>query len=317
MSPGKPVDFPTAPRKRYSGSTLVVSLCVLFLLIGFMGIGVFVGVQAYLQAELQKAADASVMVGASEMYASTGSNLPILDAAAGTTATNQTFQAVLKSSPALQGFNAAISAGPTVDQDERSIRLNVVGYIPTPFLTLAGIRQIDMQVEAKAQALKMQPTNMPGQNIYIRPSGSPTLDPSSAFQQTASNFPIVDRTGNDIYVEQGQNKKGYQVEACTATDCYQLGPGAVAVGGGSPWPTSDHNIVYGDILIDLSKVGVKKAASIKISDDGEYYSVVGDKKFIDLRNDDLVLGGISVFGYSALCPSNQPCQSVPLGYAKY
>jgi hypothetical protein len=195
--------------------------------------------------------------------------------------------------------------------------MNVRGYIPTPFLAMAGIRQIDMLVEAKAQALKLQPTSLPGQNIYIRPTGSPNLNPASAYQQTASNFPIVDRTGNDVYIQQGQNKKGYQVEACTATDCYQLGPSAVAVGGGSPHPGGDNNIVYGDILIDLDTAGVKKASSLKISDDGDFYSILNGKKYIDTKNDDLVINSISVFGYSALCPSNQACQSIPLGYARY
>ena len=108
-------------RKSYSGSTLVVTLSVLLLLIGFMGIGVFVGVQAYLQSELQKAADTSVMVGASEMFVSTGSSKPTLNAGAATSAATQTFQAILANSPALRGFNASISTGPIVNAADASV----------------------------------------------------------------------------------------------------------------------------------------------------------------------------------------------------
>lgn len=305
-------------KKAYRGSTLIVTLSVMLILIAFLGVGVFVGVQAYLQGELQKAANAAVMVGAAEMFQSTGGALPTRDTGRGESAARQTFDAIVQNSTSLRGFNARITGGPTVNAGDNSVRMNVAGSISTPFLATAGIKQIDMTVQAKAQSLQLRPTDLQGQGIYIRTTGWPTINTQSAFQRTVTNFPIVDRTGNDVYVKQGGVRKGYQVEACTESDCYDLGPGAVAVGGGNPWPQpANKSIVQGDVLIDLAKAGVKKATSIKISDDGRFYQIAGDHRYINTQNDDLAIESISIFGYSALCPTTQRCISAPLGYARY
>ncbi|MEB3285946.1 MAG: hypothetical protein VKJ04_00430 [Vampirovibrionales bacterium] len=304
-------------RKAYPGSTLIVTFMVLSLLIGFLGIAAFIGIQSYVQGELQKAANASVLVGAAAMYQSTGSNLPSANQARAIQATMDTANAIVSSS-SFQNFNIRVVSGPIIDPADNSVRLDLAGEIPTPFLALAGITSIEVNAQAKAQPLQLKPTELENQGVAVDTTGFPTIDPDSAFQRTVTNFPILDRTGNDIYIDQGDTQQGYQIEACTATDCYNLGPAAVTVGGGTPWPNmANKNIVRGSVLIDMARANVKKASSIKISDDGSYYTIEADgTRVIDANNNTLTLD-ISVLGHAGLCPADQPCTSTPMGYSKY
>lgn len=290
--------------RRERGSILIMTVILITILIGFMGISIYLGIQSYAQSELQKAATSAAMVGAASMYSSTGTAAPAKDVNAAITAANTTFNAIRNSSPALSAFYQTHSVVPGVND---TISVSATGQVDASFLSMVGINIIEVQADATARAVQYLIAD-PTRPIYILPQAG---NPSSYFTTTDKTFPIIDRQGNDIYIQQSVVSP-FSLEACSANSCYNLAPGATAATGG----TINGQWLSGNLLVDLNAAGVSKASMLKISDDGNYTSTINGATYLNTKPPGTRIDRISVFGYSSLCPNPTTCP-VPAGFSAY
>jgi len=289
--------------RRERGSILIMTVILISMIIGFMGVTLYLGIQSYAQSELQKAATSAAMVGASSMYTSTGTAAPTKNVNTALAAANTTFTAIRNSSPALQAFYQSHSITPGAND---TLSITVQGNINAGLLSFAGINQIEVQANATARAVQYLIAE-PSRPLYILPQAN---NPQSFFVTTAKTFPIIDRQGNDIYIEQSVVSP-FSLEACSANSCYNLAPGAVSSGG-----TINGQWLSGNLLIDMNAAGVSKASMLKVSDDGNYTSTINGTTYLNTKPPGTRIDRISVFGYSSLCPNANTCP-VPAGFSAY
>ncbi|MBY0402621.1 MAG: Tad domain-containing protein, partial [Cyanobacteria bacterium] len=145
-----------------SGSSLVFTIAFIVVLLGFLGLAIYTGLNSFTQSELQNAASTSALVGASSMYDGTVTDpnnlVPIKDAGRAKAAAQAVFDRIKSNSPILNRFTATLDPDPgtgitTRDSDD-SVQVNAKASIPTPFLSLIGVDTFQVTASARARYVK-------------------------------------------------------------------------------------------------------------------------------------------------------------------
>ena len=299
----------TRNRSRHHGANLLILAGVATMLIGFMGVSIYLGLQAYITSELQKAASTAAMVGASNYYSNqSATGKPVQNAVRAEGLARDTFRDIVESSKALKGFGAVIK-GVTTNSGNDSVTLSTEGNLPTPFLAPVGIKQISVVAHGTAKALRYEPTMFVGP-VSMMPDGT-----MPSMQRTIKlAFPLVDVAGNDLYVEQSAQSP-YVVEACNDSDCYDLVKGATNIGSGKTISSGGSRLLIGSAFIDLNKAGVNKATKLRFTHGNRfdtYYAGKGHS--IPLYPTAVTLDRVFIFGFAGNCPDANNCP-VPVGFA--
>ncbi|MBY0450966.1 MAG: hypothetical protein K2X01_10115 [Cyanobacteria bacterium] len=227
---------------KYSqGSALAITVVVFAVLLGFLGVSVYTGLNSFLQNELQKTTSSVAMAGASAMYDDLTSNVnpaPVRNDTAAVTATTNLFSYIVGNSPPLTAYGAAIQnpgAGGLIQADgsvEVASRLS----LSTPFFAPLGINNISVDARSRALPVKMQfgdgtVANAP---VEIDPKGVNTgLSNGTAMMQYFDlPYPVIDGPGVDLMVKSalnpanGNNVHGVIIEGCSGlgptASCYDL-----------------------------------------------------------------------------------------------
>lgn len=297
-------------RKRSRGANLAILAAVGAMLVGFMGISLYTGVQAFLQNDLQRVTTGAAMAGAAAYYSAVGpGGKPTPNPAGARTIATNAFNTAV-SNGSLNGFNAQIVNISNNDSTD-SITITSQGTLNTPFLAPIGISQIQANATATARALKYEPTIFTGP-VRIEPV-STQLESYSQTIQLA--FPMVDGPGNDLYVEQDASmQQGYIVEACNNTQCYSLVPGATPVGTSQILTVNGVQAIYGTAIIDLERAGVRKGDKLRFTHANNFDSYnSGALNPVPLVPTPLEIRRVFIFGYAGACADAQTC-SVPAGF---
>lgn len=284
------------------GSTLALTAVVLAMLLGFMGVAIYLGLQAYVQNELQKAATTATLAGAANYYQGfdTGGN-PVPDAGLASSTANAVFTTIVANSPALQFLGAS---GNVTGTGGGIVSMTAEGTLQTPLLSLININEITVEAEAHAISLMYSPTAATGSSIQLNPSDK------KEFTQNL-DFPLLGGLRfNELKVEQqGSSWKGWAVTAGSGGTWMNLMNGATALSGDT---TCRSNIIYGSAVFDLDAVGVNKAGSLRFVDDLIWDSRMGGcgNQYIDSTDNYLL--SVEMLGYSAACPTRGNCPT-PMG----
>ncbi|MGE0200963.1 MAG: hypothetical protein AB7P76_08350 [Candidatus Melainabacteria bacterium] len=304
-------DFRTIRRRNAQrGSNLIFLVVFGAMMLGFLGAVIFLGMQAYGQNELQKAANTAAMAGARLYFSGfNAAGTPQMSGIAAQEAGN-VFDALVAQSPILSLMTPTRVV--TMGTFDQSITVAVTGVMPTPVLSAVGINQVNLTVTSRARSLMYQPTAAIG---VIGIAGGGTANSQVTINL---DFPLLamDNPGSyEMKVEQLGVVKGYGVEACSGKTCYSLENGASQLWPGDARPPAGVN--YGTTVFDLTGI-VGKANALRFTDDGiwDSFSIDGSRHFLDSRQ--TVIDRVSIIGYAALCPGNPGanCSSVvPKGFA--
>ena len=297
---------------RHSGANLAILAGLSIMLIGFLGVSVFVGLQVYMQGEISKAAQTAALTGASVYYskANAATGRPEPDSAKAIQVAEDTFKAIVANSGALKGFGLTLTGPPTANDSNDSITVQARGAFATSFLAPVGIKQIEITESGTARALKYEPTQQLGP-ISILPT---TGNVGSGSRMLNLVFPIVDGPGTELYVEQAGSKMAYIVEACNDTRCYDLTHVAKTVSGkkitskGSP-------AVYGTCTFDFTDAKVNKASKLRFVHAMNFAQQFGNSSSkLSLQPAPLLINRVMIFGYAGTCPDKNRCP-IPAGFA--
>lgn len=284
---------------RAKGSSLIFMVAFLVVLLGFLGMAIYTGLNAYVQNELQSAVNTSSMVGASAFYDGDVPNAglnprPKKDQNRATQAATATFNRIIAASDMLTNLNAQISAV-TPNPVDDSVRVEASATIPTPFLSLMGVDSFQVSATGKARYVKFTMAN-PG----TLPGGFPGAQVIRIPNAGTLQYPVVDGPGPDLKINFGANPKhGFMIEACTnsasaaGAPCTDISPTAVGVdilaGDRVVYRSYPHNagpsprqrrVLYGNMVLDLGATNgtfnygpnatnyARKASFLKIIDDG-------------------------------------------------
>jgi hypothetical protein len=287
-------------------------LCVVgLLIIGFLGVSIYSGLQAFMESDLQRISMNAAMVGASQYYSSPSGSAtaPTPDSANAIATATQTFNA-LASNSSLNGFSPTIVSVTNNDSND-SITVASKAVIPTGFMSPIGISEIEVNATSTARALKYEPTVFVGP-IKILPDGT-TLD---SYSQTVTlAFPLVDGPGNDLYVEQDSvDQQGYIIEACNDSECYDVTSAATPVGTSQLLTVNGTQVICGTAMIDIGKVGVRKASKIRFTHNNQFDSYnKGALNPAPTVPTPLVIKRLMLFGYAGTCVDSTNC-GVPAGF---
>jgi hypothetical protein len=286
------------------------------MLIGFMGIAVFTGLQGYLEGDLQRVSMNAALAGASAYYGAsdaTGRPIPNISLAKDTAKT--TFNTIMNNS-SLKGFGATIQ-NITNNSDDDSITVQSTASLTTPLLAPIGITLIETHASATARAVRYEPTLfIQDQSLSLSPQAGNIASYSKILDLT---FPLTDGPGNDLYIEQDPGRQqGYVAEACNQQQCYDLVPAAQTVGSSHKEIVNGVQVIYGTAIFDLAKVGVRKASKIRITHANpnpfNYYNA-GDGPYLlpaTARNAPFI-SRIMLFGYASACVKQGVCP-IPAGF---
>ncbi len=313
----------------------MITLVVFVVLIGFLGVAVYSGLNAFLQAELQRVTSAAVMLGASSLYDDThaASNAPQVNTAQALSATTQTFINIVGQSRPLTGYSATADT-PVYDPADDRIHVQSRLQVPTPLFVPLGITQLTIDARADARYVKMVLENPVNLNTQTGPW----------FQEITLDYPVIDGPGADIYIRQPPTSAGgfhgLIFEACSATRCYDITRAvrfennqglALDVVFDNP-PATPHNqrrVAYaGGYYIDLNAVNaargyninkpvqfdVLKATKLRIIDDGifDQYNPTTGRRSLELQPSSTQVSRIEVYHQAVVCPSSGPCP-IPAG----
>jgi hypothetical protein len=301
------------PRRRKSqpGANLAI-LCMLgVLILGFVGICMYGGMQAYVEGDLQKAAMNSAMAGAAAYYSkvdASGSPTPNADMAKNV-ATNA-FNATVKST-SLNGFNVTLN-GVTNNDSNDSVTVDAKATIGLPFLSMVGVQQLEVTSVATAGALRYEPTLTTGPISILPVAGN--INSYSSTMKLA--FPLVDGPGTDLYVEQdAAMQQPYIVEACNDTSCYNVVSGATAVGTSQILTLPDGTLaIVGTAAIDLVRAGVHKASSLRFTHGNVFDTwTSGVQNPPPTTATPTVVRRVILFGYASACADKDTCY-LPAGF---
>jgi hypothetical protein len=311
--------------KKEKGSILVFTVAFIVVLLGFLGMAIYTGMNAYVQNELQNATSTAAMVGAAAMYDTnygTISNnnpgsFPSKNTANAETAARAVFGKIVAQSPILAASRMNGRLDPagavTVNAGDDSIQVNSIATIPTPFLSLMGVDSFQITANARSGYVK---------NMFRNPI---QLGGGSVRVATINlQHPMLDGPGPDLKITNaaGAPMRGYMVEACSANSCVDLTSQAVTLNGGvvaqRDFMGQVRTVAYGNTIIDLEAAGVRKATSIRIIDDG-----IPDRYDLAPTNQIVVeseaapgsnIAGVEIFHHSTLCPAGStiPCQNSQL-----
>lgn len=301
-------------RARCKGANLALLCGVAVLLIGFMGICIYTGLQAFVEADLQRTTMNAAMAGASRYYSGTGtSGKPTPNAGEATSYARSTFEGMVGSA-SLSGFDASIVSVNNNDAND-SITIASRAKMNTSLLTPIGISQIEINATATARAIKYEPTAFTGP-IKIEPDGQTEASYSKVLDLA---FPLVDGEGTDLYVEQpAEAQQGYVVEACNEQTCYSIVDAATPVGTSQVLASATgERLLYGTATFDLSKVGINKATRLRFTHgndfDGGYYNMGAATEY-DTTPLPLTIQRVMIFNHASACVDSDNC-SIPAGFA--
>lgn len=297
-------------RRKHRGANLAILCAMAVMIIGFMGISIYTGLQAFIEGDLQRASMNAAMAGAAAYYGKTdGSGKPTPDSGGAQGIATSTFNAIASNS-SLGGFNATATASSNDNND--SITITAKAGIATPLLAPLGINTIETNAKSTARALKYEPTQFTG-TLRIQPVDGNIGSYSRVIQLA---FPLVDGPGTDIYVEQdAAMQQGYVLEACNNTECYNLTPGATKVGSSQILTVNGMPVVYGTATFDMAKAGVRKASKLRITHANQFdYYNAGAGPTPTPAGTPLSIRRIFLFGYAGACVSDQNCP-VPAGFS--
>src|SRR6478609_2958909 len=118
-------------RRRQSGANLAL-LCLLgAVIVGFVGVCIYGGMQAYVEGDLQKAAMGAAMAGASAYYGKTDAQgSPTPDSAGAMSIATTAFNAAVSNS-SLKGFNVTLNGVTNKDSND-SITVDAKATIGLP-----------------------------------------------------------------------------------------------------------------------------------------------------------------------------------------
>ncbi len=288
------------------GIALPFSVVFMVALIGFAGVAIFTGLQAYFMGELQKTATTAAMAGAAAYYSEVGGDgRPAPNPGKATQYATEAFNNIKNASGALTNYKTELVSVSTNDSTD-SVTVNLTGEVPTPFLALVGLSSIKMSASGTAAAMKHVPTNFTGPIVITPPT---TMDTTLELV-----FPLVDGPGTDLYVEQIQ-QRGYTVLACNDSECYDLIKGATPFGDSRIVNRNGVEYIYGTAFIDLEKAGVRKASKLKFVDDGVYNALIGGDQYIDTQPVPTIISRVMLFGFAGACPKADYC-SPPHGFER-
>jgi hypothetical protein len=312
--------------KKEKGSILVFTVAFIVVLLGFLGMAIYTGMNAYVQNELQNATSTAAMVGAAAMYDTnygTISNnnpgsFPSKNTANAETAARAVFGKIVAQSPILAASRMNGRLDPagavTVNAGDDSIQVNSIATIPTPFLSLMGVDSFQITANARSGYVK---------NMFRNPI---QLGGGSVRVATINlQHPMLDGPGPDLKITNaaGAPMRGYMVEACSGNSCVDLTSQAVTLNGGvvaqRDFMGQVRTVAYGNTIIDLEAAGVRKATSIRIIDDGipDRYDTLPAPGQIVVESEAAPgsnIAGVEIFHHSTLCPAGStiPCQNSQL-----
>ncbi len=296
------------------GGNLMMLCAVAVLIIGFMGVCIYTGLQAFIEGDLQRSSMNAAMAGASRYYSGVGTGgKPMPNAGAANAYATSTFNQIVANS-ALNGFGATLN-GVTNNDGNDSITVEAKAAINTSLLTPIGISKIEMTAKSTARAIKYEPTAFTGP-IEIEPDGT-TLASYSRVLELA--FPLTDGEGTDLYVEQdAAAQQGYVVEACNLTTCYNLVNAATPVGTSQiRTGASGDKLIYGTATFDLKEAGINKATRLRFTHgndfDGGYFNA-GAALPYDTTPLPLTIKRVMIFGHASACVDAKLCP-IPAGFA--
>ncbi len=315
---------PFRNRARERGTALAIIVTMLTALLGFLGIAIYTGLNAYLQNELQNAVSSSAGAGAAAFFDTFDANgVPQVSSAEAQLSAQTTFDNIIAANPAMTSFGVAMTGAPTLNVARQTVTVEATATVPTPFLALVGISDYTVDATSTARYARM---NVDTTNFTINTKTGPyyrilNVDP-----------PLVDGPGPDMFVSSAATGGGYHgiiVELCSAGKCYDVGRAALPQSADAIVSDRDYpgfgtrRVLYGDFYIDLGGTGlgynqhVKKGAAIRIVDDGvQDYIVVGSggsQRGIELDPQPTEVAAMRMFHYSVFCADQNLC-SLPTGF---
>lgn len=308
--PGKLPNRERRPGRGSRGSTLIIVVAAIIMLLGFMGVAIYTGLQAFLHNELQKSASAAAMVASSAYYTIDENGNPVALPSLAEDVARSTFTGSAQAS-SLNGFSPTIN---DVSVQGGKVTVDVAGSLGTPLLAPLGMDKVQMNSKAVTVPLKYEPLPE-NQSLVISPRSN---DVGSYNRLLKLKFPIVDKPGRDFYIEEDpMNQQGYVVEACTDDECYDLGAGATPVGTARIEQDGGAYIIYGSAVFDLTPLKITKASQLRITHGNNfayYYQNGVQTGFLPGVEKPLEIRRISIYGYSGACPEDGNC-AVPFGFS--
>lgn len=290
------------------GSSLILMVVLLVLIVAFMGISIYSGTQAFLVNEAQKNASSAAMAGAAYYYRLDEAGQAVPNAGYAMQTARETFtRAAGASALGSTGFQIESLS----DTGSGGINLQVSGALGTSLLAPVGIQEMEVNSEATARALQFVPTEETGP-ITILPLGGNIATYS---RRVNFAFPVMDGPGYDMVIRMNPaDQQGYVVEACTETECYDLGPGARPIGTSVIRNVDGATIVYGSAVFDFRQAGVNKFVGLRITHGNQFdwYSN-GALQPPSLEPQILTIDDIAIMGYAGACVQPGQC-TVPAGY---
>lgn len=300
-------------RKKALGSNIALFALTAILLIAMLGISIYVGLQGFVQNEIQKAATTAALAGASAYYSANAGGRPMPDADKAKGIAKTVFASIVANSGSLKGLSAKLD-GVTNNDKNDSITVTAHGSFGTAFLAPVGIQKIDITANGTARAVKYAAAGN-GSSV-----GAITLVPDGtmkSMQQTLDLvFPLVDNPGTDLYIEQVQQVQ-YVIEACNSQFCYGLVRAAQPVGSGKVVKSGTNDgtdVITGSCTIDLAKAGVRKASKLRFTHGNVFNSSYsGSQPSLSTYPTPAMMTSVYIFGYSSVCPSPDNCP-IPAGF---
>ncbi len=311
----------TGSKRRYCrrGSALAIISVLLVALLGFLGLAIYTGLNAYLQNELQNAASAAAGAGATAFYDTFDVNgRPVKSPANAQQAAQDTFDNIVTANASLSAFNAQLINGtPTVDAGRDTVTINARAQVPTPFFAPLGIPNFNIESNSTARYARM---NVDTSALTINTLTGPY------YQIMGIDPPIVDGPGPDIFIGTGTSGGGYHgvmVELCSNGKCYDIGRAArladnTGIVADRNYPGGPRRVLYGNFYIDLGAVAgfqgynkhVRKGATIRVVDDGvhDYITTDGTKqRGMELIPQPTDVDALRIFHYAIFCADANSC----------
>jgi Flp pilus assembly protein TadG len=297
-------------RKSELGSNIAFFAVFAVLLMAMLGISIYVGLQGFVQSEIQKAATTAAMAGASAYYSGNPGGRPAPDAGKAIGVAKAVFGSLVANSGALKGLGVKLDTVTNNDSND-SITVTAHGALGTNFLAPVGINTINVNASGTARAIKYVAAGVGSSvgPITLMPDGS-----MASMQQTLELvFPLVDNPGTDLYIEQAQQVQ-YAVEACNSQDCYDLVDAAQTSGTGKKTSNGGSSLIMGTCTIDLAKAHVRKASKLRFTHGNVFSSsYAGSQPTLSTYPTPAMLTAVYIFGYASACPDNNNCP-IPAGF---
>ncbi|MBX2861706.1 MAG: hypothetical protein KTR14_10770 [Vampirovibrio sp.] len=304
---------------------MVISVIFMVVLLAFLGLAIYTGLNAYLQNELQKAASTAALAGASSYYDDVNAQgAPQKNAANALTAAQQTWNRMTVNNGALANFGATATSGPNALAGSETVSLETQAVVPTPFLAPVGVNSLTVTANAIAKNVLYTLQNP----VSIDPLTGANGGGTAWMQNVLLDHPLVDGPGADMVIFPavfGGGTHGYMVEACSGNQCVDVSHAARLLGNGSILERdygdgTSRWVIYGPVSIDLGAAGglgynanMKKATSLKIVDDGipDMFFGAGDRRLILSNAQPNQINFIKINHHAVTCSGINACGNFP------